>query len=155
MKKDNALLTIFRYSLPAMLLLLIYFTFRMELAEIFDQLYADSKVLLVPESQINSGHVQFNSDILKFKDIWLLNYSFLFLAVLSFVNIRRFKSAVLGNINLILNAMIIIVFLSEGLSVLSSLRESYLNQNLAHSPRSQACASIPHEVVPYRCSCSW
>ena len=72
----------------------------------------------------------YNSDLLKFKNIWVLNYTLLFVTVLSFLNIKRIKNRVLGQINLALNVFVILIFLTRGLFILSDLRESYLDQTL-------------------------
>ena len=49
-----------------------------------------------------------------------------FLFVLSIVNIKKLKNSLLGFINLGLNALVLTVFLVQGLYELSELRESYI-----------------------------
>jgi hypothetical protein len=47
------------------------------------------------------------------------------------VNIKKIKNRILGLANLIFNILVVFLFLSFGLYVLSELRTSYLDQNLA------------------------
>ena len=51
--------------------------------------------------------------------------------MLSFVNIKKIKNRQLGLINLALNSIAVSVFLTQGLYVLSELRESYIEQSLS------------------------
>ena len=67
-----------------------------------------------------------NYDLTHFKTIWIINYSLLFVSLMAFVNFRKFKSRQLGLVNLCLIALAIAVFLTQGLYVVSELRESYL-----------------------------
>ena len=55
-------------------------------------------------------------------------YTLLFVAVLSFLNIKKLKNSTFGLINIALNTLTITVFLTQGLYVLSELRENYLEQ---------------------------
>ena len=99
--------------------------FRLEIENYFNQLFASSKLTI---SDYEEFH---NYDIKDFKTIWIINYSLLFLAALSFVNIKKIKIRTLGLFNLALNMIAIAVFLVEGLYVLSELRESFIDQSLS------------------------
>lgn len=113
-------------ALPGMLLLTLYFSGRVEITTWWDQLFADSALTITPAGQDYPQYFQ-NFDMQRFKMVWILNYSLVFLAVLSFVNIRWIKSRLLGVINLVVNVLAILAFLVQGLYVLSELRESFLN----------------------------
>jgi len=113
------------FLIPAVLLSTIYFAFRLEIGNYFDQLFANSKLTM------NEYEEFYNYDLRNFKTIWIINYSLLFLSVLSFVNIKMFKNRQLGLINLALSTFAISIFLTQGLYVLSELRESYLEQSLS------------------------
>jgi uncharacterized membrane protein len=113
------------FLIPAVLLSTIYFAFRLEIGNYFDQLFANSKLTM------NDYEEFYNYDLRNFKTIWIINYSLLFLSVLSFVNIKKFKNRQLGLINLALSTLAISIFLTQGLYVLSELRESYLEQSLS------------------------
>ena len=79
--------------------------------------------------QINGNLNHIRIDLTYFKSIWLIIYTLLFASILSFVNIKRIKNSMLGNLNLGLNALILFIFLTQGLYDISELRESYLSGN--------------------------
>ncbi|MDZ7612731.1 MAG: hypothetical protein U5K51_02635 [Flavobacteriaceae bacterium] len=97
----------------------------MEIENYWNQLY-DSSFL-----KMNDYEQYFNSDLLEFKTIWVLNYTLLFTALLSFINIMKLKSRTLGLFNLAVNAIAILVFLGQGLYALSELRDSFLEGTMA------------------------
>lgn len=116
--------------IPAFLLIVLYYSFRIEIATYWNQLYLDSlKVVKRPDPAFSDSYQ--NTDLLKFQAIWIINYSLLFLSLLSFVNIKKLKNYNLGLVNLGLNAIVLLVFLIQGLIVLGDLRESYINQTLS------------------------
>ncbi|MGH1437873.1 MAG: DUF2339 domain-containing protein [Lewinella sp.] len=117
-------------AVPGIMLLVLYSAFRMEIESYWNQLYSDA---IITNSRNDEGYVErvTNGDLLKFKMIWVINYTLLFVGVLSFVNIRKLKNTLLGFINLVLNVLAIGYFLTQGLYALSELRESYLEQTLA------------------------
>lgn len=118
------------FFIPAVLLVSLYYTLRLEIGAYWNQLFAYSNMTFSDE---NGSFPQYagNYDLLNFKAVWLVNYSLFFFAVLSFVNILKLKRQLLGLINLAINAIAIAVFLTEGLYILSELRENYLDQSLA------------------------
>ncbi len=117
-------------SISACLLITIYYSFQLEISDYWDRLYNASLVELTRgESQVVTSY--HNSDLIHFKNIWLINYTLLFLSVLSIINIRKLRSSIWGYINLVLNAFSVIIFLLFGLYILSELRDSYLNQTLS------------------------
>lgn len=126
----KGLLKIVSFTIPAILLFALYFSFRMEISCWFHHLYTDSAITINTEGQ-NHPDYFYDSDLLKFKTICISSYSMLFLVLLSFVNIKKIRNQLLGFINLGLNALAITVFLIEELYILSELRESYLTQSLS------------------------
>ncbi|MFK5958266.1 MAG: DUF2339 domain-containing protein [Lutibacter sp.] len=122
----SELLKIISFLIPAVLLSTLYLAFRLELENYWQNLYNES-ILTINEYEQNT-----NYDLIKFKTIWVLNYSLLFVSVLSFLNIKKLKNRLLGKINLVLNAFAILVFLLQGLYAISELRESYLEKTLAN-----------------------
>lgn len=129
-KKNEDLIKIISFSIPAMLLIILYVAFRIEIVNYWDQLYANSAIA------VNKGdeyykEVYNNYDLLRFKTIWIINYSLLFGVILSSVNIKKLQNRQLGFINLGLNTFLVLLFLGQGLYVLSELRESFLNQDVA------------------------
>lgn len=113
------------FAIPAMLMGTLYFAFRMEIENYWNQLYADSNIT------IQKFERYFNYDYMRFKSIWIFNYSLFFLSVFSFVNIKKLKNRQFGLLNLGFNTITILVFLAQGLYILSELRESYLAQTMS------------------------
>jgi hypothetical protein len=104
------------YALPTILLVVLYNAFRLEIGNYYHLRYVNSFYQTV-----------YNEDLNLFNLIWQINYTMLFLSLLSFANINKFKNFALGFINLALNALILLVFLGGGLFLLGELRESYLS----------------------------
>ncbi|MEM9001205.1 MAG: DUF2339 domain-containing protein [Bacteroidota bacterium] len=117
-------------SIPAILLIAMYYAFRIEIANYWNQLYADSALTIHSDGQQSPKYYR-NYDLGKFKTVWIINYTLLFVSLLAFVNFRKLKSRQLGTINLVLITLTLIVFLTQGLYVLSELRETYLEQTLS------------------------
>jgi uncharacterized membrane protein len=67
-------------------------------------------------------------DLTFFNAVWQINYTMLFLGVLSFINIKRWKNAALAYAAIVFHIFILMVFLAIGLYLLGELRESYLLQ---------------------------
>jgi hypothetical protein len=122
--------SIIEFSIPTILITILYFSFRMEIAAYWQQLYNSSEIAIHNAGQDYPDRI-FNDDILKFKTIWIFNYSMLFLSLLSFVNLTKIKNKYLGFISLGLNMFVTVLFLAQALYIFSELRESYLNQSLA------------------------
>jgi uncharacterized membrane protein len=114
----------------AILLISMYYTFRLEIANYWHQLFQDSK-LTIDEDDQSYPKIYHNYDFDVFKIIWIINYSLLFTSVMAVVNFKRFKNENLGMLNLGLLAIAIVVFLAQGLYLISELRVSYLEQNNA------------------------
>lgn len=125
--KQNRLYSIASISIPAILLIVIYFAFFLEIANYWKQLYLDSALTINAADQ-DYPRLYWNFDLEKFQTIWLINYSLLFVSALSIINIVRIKSQQFGILNFILSTIAIIVFLIFSLYNLSELRYSYLTQ---------------------------
>lgn len=126
---NNTFRNIVSFGLPAVLLFAVYFGIYMEISNYWTQLFADSQLELneIPEYASRSG----NTDLNRFRSIWIINYSMLFFTVLAFANFKKIMNQTLGIVNMIFIVFGIFLFLSSGLYALSDLRESYLTQNLA------------------------
>jgi uncharacterized membrane protein len=118
------------FSISAILLFVLFYAFRMEIATYWDQLYTDS-FLSIDQEGGDYPASYWNYDLRKFKTIWIFNYALLFLSALAFVNFKKIKNRLLGYINLSLIVLTLIVFLTVGLYAMLKLRESYLEQSLA------------------------
>lgn len=127
---QKVLNSIITYSIPAILLIVLYNSFRLEISGYWDQLYNDSSLEIKKTGQ-EYAETYWNYDLERFKTIWIINYSLLFFTILSYVNIKRIRNRNLGFINLGINIYVILLFLSQGLYTLGELRESYLDQTLS------------------------
>lgn len=127
-------LKIVDYAVPTVALLAFYNAFRIEISG-----YWSYQVFKITSE--NVSYAPLTGDLISFNVIWQINYSLFFLAVLSFVNIKKIKSDVLGFVNLGLNALVLLLFLTVGLYALGELRESYLQET--------AGAGVFHIVVRY------
>ncbi len=123
---SNAFAKIMSFGIPAILLCVLYASFYLEIEQYWQGLYLDSEVAV--KSQGDYGYSEYNYDLKDFGTIWLLNYTFLFLSVLVFVNNKKLKNRVLGVITMSLGLLACVLFLTGGLYMLSELRESYLDR---------------------------
>jgi uncharacterized membrane protein len=121
---------IINYSIPAILLIALYYSFRLEISNYWNQLGTATALHIKKEGEKYPQYF-FNYDLNDFKTIWILNYSLLFFSVLSFVNIYKIKNKTFAFINLGFSILAIAIFLTQGLFVLSELRESYLSQEFS------------------------
>lgn len=110
------------YAIPAVLLLALYNTFRIEIGNYWHYRLIGSGIRETFDNRVST----FSSDLSLFNVIWQINYTLFFLTVLSFANIKRIKSPALAVINLGLNTLILLIFLVGGLYALGELRDSYL-----------------------------
>ncbi len=117
------------FSVPALLVISLYFTFFMEISSYWNQAYEGSALKLNAFSG-GSPVYTWNTDLHRFKIIWEIIYSLLFFSILSWVNIKKIRNLNLGLVNLGINAFVILVFLA-GFFALGGLRDSYLNHTLA------------------------
>jgi uncharacterized membrane protein len=127
--RQEALLKIMVFSVPAILLIILYCSFLLEISTFWIQKYLDSLVTTNKELTVPL-HFR-NEDLLKYSSISIFIYSFLFFSLLSFVNIKWIKNAMLGLFNLGISTILLGVFLTLGLYAIGELRESYLSQALS------------------------
>ena len=120
------------FVLTTIFLFVLYNTFRTELGNYFHGEIVRT-IAPVKESFLdNKVQIPLKDASLKyFNFIWQINYSMLFLAVLSFINLKRIKSPIFGFVNIALNTLFIAVFLIVGLYFISELRDNYLTQRFA------------------------
>lgn len=122
---------------PGIFLLVIYCTFRLEIEIYWLKLYRDSFIHMEipgPGTRYDDGVRNLNLPLLK--TVWVIIYSLCYLAILTVFNIRKTRYETFGLINLGLNALAIMVFLTQGLYALSELRNNYLQQEPSYFPKS-------------------
>ena len=123
---DESFRTPFGYLVAAVGLAVLYNCFRLEIAHYF-QLQLTKTAIPQTVSQTTVTHADGDLDL--FSAVWQINYTMLFLTLLSFINLKKFRSFALGYANLFLNAFALFIFLTAGLFYLSELRESFLALN--------------------------
>ncbi len=128
--KNKAVYQFMSVVIPAVFLVSLYSTFRIEIENYWDLIYSNSKTDIIGVSHEGTGYVM-SANILKFKTLWVLNYTLIFLTILSVFNFRKLKNKNLGLINLFLNLVTVFFFLSIALFELSELRESYLMNDIS------------------------
>lgn len=131
---DEAFRKPFGYLSAAVALGVLYNCFRIEIDHYFQFLAVKSDVpLTVSQTAVR----QTNGVPGLFSVVWQINYTLLFLSLLSAVNIKGFKNFALGCTNLFLNVFALFIFVTVGLFYLSELRENYLqtggSSQLAHT----------------------
>jgi uncharacterized membrane protein len=127
LSSNKDLMDVISFSIPAIFLMCLYFAIQMEISTYWNQLYKDSSIEINKDG-LSHGFKYWNNDLTYFKTIWSINYSLVFFSVLSWANIKLVKNKNLGFVNLALNGLIIVVFLTAGLFFLSELRDSFLNK---------------------------
>lgn len=144
LKLSSTIVEFLSIAISAVLVLSIYFSFSVEIASYWDQLYFKSGYKA--ETSYSVAQI-FDYTLLEFKRIWIINYSLFFLAVLSFVNIKKIKNTVLAYVNLVFTVFAIFVFLTQGLFALSELRDAYIQQSIDTSVYAIAIRYISYVFV--------
>ncbi len=126
--KSKMLSNFFSVFIPGVLIFTLYYIFRMEISYYWEQRYA------IYYLEFSLDGLDFNStkrfDLVRFKSIWLINYSLFFVSILSLANYIKIKHERLGGISIILTLFALIIFLFKGLYILGQLRDSYLSQTV-------------------------
>ncbi|WP_339759068.1 DUF2339 domain-containing protein [Algoriphagus aquimarinus] len=124
---QGLILKLISFVIPGILILSLYNAFRNEIDLYWAQLF-DASTVVIPNEDYDANYS--NYDLLKFKSIWINNYSLFFVAALSYINFTRIKNSSLGIITLGLSLLTILIFLTQSLYEISELRQSYLSQHL-------------------------
>lgn len=125
--KNTSFPAIMTYAIPSIWLITLFFSLFLEIQYYWDSLYYGSEIAITDEYE----YFKYNSDIRSTGNIWLLNYSLLFIAALNLVNIKKPQNRVLGIVSLTAGLFALFVFLTMGLYELSELRESYIDKTLS------------------------
>jgi len=122
--ENGNLKTIINYGLGTLLLLSIYIGFYLEISNYFNLLYQKSFIQI----EGDNPYPIYNYTIRTYETVWIIIYTIVFLIVLSFINILKWKNTKLGYLNLGLNAFMVIVFLTSGIYELGNLHDDYFFQ---------------------------
>ncbi len=113
------------FFLVSILILVGYFGCWLEIDNYWNIEFYNSKISTFNEG-VETSHSNYN--ILNLRLIWLINYSLLFTSILAWVNYKAIKHYILGLVSLALLILALSLFLTQGLVVLSDLRETFLEQ---------------------------
>ena len=116
---QNDFKSIMSVAIPGIFIFSLYYIFLIEI----NHFWVDSDV---QAGIIDSNMYARNNETSALKYSWNINYTLLFLSLLSFVTINKFRSPLLGTVSLILNMFSLFIFLTVGLYGLSELRETYI-----------------------------
>jgi uncharacterized membrane protein len=122
--------TIVNYSLPFIFLFVCYFSIFSEISYFWEYKYLASSLPLNLNTDGFPSIVE-NIDLLRFKNIWLINYSLVFALIIMLLNQLYLKNRNINYIALFIGVASIISFCSMGLFELNKLRQSYISQDLA------------------------
>jgi hypothetical protein len=122
--KNQKVYKIMQIVIPGILLCGLFFMFWFEISY-----YCNQQIAVLRGKAMDFVISMHISDLTYYKILYLLSYSILFFVALSVFNIRVTKNRVLGNLNLVVNLMLIVFFLTLGLYSLSGLRDSFLLQS--------------------------
>lgn len=125
---DENIRNLLNFAAPTIFLFVLYNAFRVEIGNYYNLQFTNSAVKTFEQTEFSEAISGKDYNLKSFNIIWQINYTMLFLTVLSFINIGKIKSAALGLMNLALNSIVLLAFLSVGLYLLGELRESYLMQ---------------------------
>jgi uncharacterized membrane protein len=114
---------ILSYTIPSILIIVIYCTFRIEIAAIFENLSQSTKI---STSNGKEAYFVYNDDYPRFSTCAGYIFTFLFASALTYLNLKYFKNKTLAAANININIIVVLLFLTHGLLTLSTLREGYL-----------------------------
>ncbi|TKB99364.1 DUF2339 domain-containing protein [Pedobacter cryotolerans] len=126
-EQPNQFREMFSYIIPSILVAVIYYTFRKEIANVFENLYQVSKINI--KTNANSPNFVYNYNYPLFKTACVYIYTMFFASAFTSINLKKIKSKDLAVSNAIINLITILAFLTQGLYVLSELRQAYISQS--------------------------
>lgn len=135
---------IFNVVIPSLLVLVIYISFFTEISLYWNNIQVKACFEQNSDGIWIKQFDSLNSDVFRFRNIWLLNYSFLFASVLGYINYRWFKNFYFNVAVLIVISMLILSFIG-GLESLADLRNNYLNPAL----HPEFKATLFHLIIRY------
>lgn len=117
----NNFLNILHQGLTMTTILVGYMMFRTEIAMYFNS--------VIGQFDNSFGFTLDNSsiqDYKNYKELWILNYTLVYIAAIGFINLKWLKSKWISTMTMIVSWGALLFFLASGLYTLSELRESYL-----------------------------
>lgn len=125
---DDDLQKVFNFILQTVFLVSLYNLFRTEIGNYFYGKLVETTVRVASPIETSYRPEITDNSLNYFNAVWQINYTMFFLTLVSFFNIKKLKSEILGIINVGLNSLLTVIFLTLGLYLISELRENYLLQ---------------------------
>ncbi|MFY8037447.1 MAG: DUF2339 domain-containing protein [Cyclobacteriaceae bacterium] len=116
----------FTIGLSTLLLCFMYISFYHEVNNYWQMRYYESSLML--HQSTDNAYPMLDMDLLKFKTLWLLIYSSIFGMALTLINKKWLKNEALTLAVTVYQALVLSIFMLNGLFALSDLRTSYILQ---------------------------
>lgn len=115
-------------GIPVLFLSTLYFSIYLEIEQYWSNTYQASKVNIDSSA---GNYPEYNYNIKDFESIWLILYTMIFIGSLGLINRFKIKNKTLGIVTITAALLATFIFLTNGLYILSELRENYISQELA------------------------
>lgn len=115
-------------GLPLIAAFVLYAGAYKEIEAFWNNAYGASRIPIKTHDGV--AYDQYNTDLLQMRNVWLLIYSAVFVSCVSLLSFRRRNNAMAIGA-LVINALVLLAFVTGGLFDLASLRASYVDQGLA------------------------
>ncbi len=125
-EEDDTIRKLISFSISGLLILVVFVAFGLEISLYWQQEYLNSAHSAITNG-VEVDTYSKNYDLLRYHDIWLMNYSLIFLSILTYLNAKRYKIQSLVNLNLFANATMYAIFVFSGSFLLYMLSVSYLD----------------------------
>ncbi|MGF1671237.1 MAG: DUF2339 domain-containing protein [Balneolaceae bacterium] len=126
---NDAINKLVRQMIWLTLIVAVYFAIRLEILGFFRNLFIDSKISVSGETQpgiLDTG----NRDLLRIGSIWTLNYTMLFVSMLSLAALRWLKWKDIATILFSVIIICTVIYLDKGLFEMGMLKDHYMNPDL-------------------------
>ncbi|OFZ53389.1 MAG: hypothetical protein A3D92_05270 [Bacteroidetes bacterium RIFCSPHIGHO2_02_FULL_44_7] len=117
-------------ALHVTFILILYNVFRLEMNLYWDQRYAATQVTKsIFQGDLAWPSTHFDDNVLRYKHLWTLNYTLIFLSALALFDQWRIKKVASALTIQWVSVLVVFAFLSFGLYELSGIRDAYLRDN--------------------------
>jgi len=127
--RNDAINQLVKKLIYLVLIVAIYFALRLEILGLFRNMFVDSRIPVSGEAQpgvLQTG----NGDLLRFGSVWVINYSMIFISLLSLAAIRWMNRKDIITILFASAVIAVVMYLDEGLFEIGRLADHYMNPDL-------------------------
>lgn len=128
LKLLSTLQPLINIALPAGLLIILYAAFYQEISFYFTKQFQQTAIHHANDNYAS----EYNYDWISYQAVWLICYSAFFVFLLWVVNLRFIKNTLLNYVLGAASALVVLSYLSAGLSELETLRYNYLRTDDAY-----------------------